>query len=159
MTAANQASRVRAERGAAAMLTAFGIAGIVGARALPFGDVTRPGAGFFPMCLAVLLTAVAGAVLLRTIAVRAPGTAGSDATRRGLARAAATLVALLGYVVLLQHVGFGVATFVLVAFLFRAIEPQRWPIALGGAVATVVVTHVVFQVWLRVRLPIGPWGF
>ena len=148
----------RADRWAAAVLTTFGIAGVVGSRTLPFGDVTRPGAGFFPICLAVLLTVVAGLVLLRAMAGTS-ATPAPDATRAGMLRAAATLVALLVYIVLLEYLGFGVATFLLVAFLFRAIEPQRWPIALGGALTTVVVSHVVFQVWLRVRLPIGPWGF
>ena len=159
MTAPNRVSRLRAERWAAATLTAFGAAGVVASRTLPFGHVTRPGAGFFPTCLAVLLTLVAGALLLRSIGGRASATGGPDATWRGMARAVATLLALLAYVVLLQHLGFAVATFLLVAFLFRAIEPQRWPVAIGGAVATVVVSHLLFQVWLRVRLPVGPWGF
>ena len=155
----NRSSTSRADRGAAAVLTAFAIAGIVGARTLPFGGITRPGAGFFPMCLAVLLAIVAGTLLVRAMAGATTATSGPDPTRGGMARAAAALVGLLGYVVLLEHVGFGVATFLLIAFLFRAIEPQRWAVALGGAAATVLVSHVVFQVWLRVRLPIGPWGF
>ncbi|MGH8695604.1 MAG: tripartite tricarboxylate transporter TctB family protein, partial [Burkholderiales bacterium] len=77
----------------------------------------------------------------------------------GVVRAAATLGALLAYALALEPVGFGVATFLLIVFLFRAIEPQPWLVALGGAAATVLACHVLFRVWLGVRLPPGPWGF
>jgi hypothetical protein len=66
---------------------------------------------------------------------------------------------LLVYALALERVGFGIATFVLITFLFRAIEPRPWPVAVSGAATAVVVCHVVFRVWLGVRLPIGPWGY
>jgi len=150
---------VRADLWAAAGLTAFGIAAIVQARTLPFGTITRPAAGFFPMCLAVALTVLAAAVFVRSLRQRGETTAATAAAAGGFARGAATLAALLVYAFALDAVGFGVATFLLITFLFRAIEPQRWIVALGGALLTVVVTHVVFRIWLGVRLPIGPWGF
>jgi putative tricarboxylic transport membrane protein len=147
------------ERLGAAALTAFGVAAIVGAATLPFGTVTRPAAGFFPLCLAVGLTVVATLVLLR--ALRAPRALPTPEapSRDGLARAAAALAALLVYAFVLEPAGFALATFALIAFLFRVIEPRPWPIALGGAAVTVVVAHVVFRVWLGVRLPAGPAGF
>ncbi|MBI2203914.1 MAG: tripartite tricarboxylate transporter TctB family protein [Candidatus Rokubacteria bacterium] len=149
----------RAQRWAAAALTAFGIAAVVQARTLPFGSITRPAAGFFPMCLAVGLTLVAAAVLVRSFRERHEPTANAEASAGRFARGAATLVALLVYAFALDAVGFGVATFLLITFLFRVIEPHRWIVALGGAAVTVAVTHVVFRIWLGVRLPIGPWGF
>ena len=149
-----------AERAAAAGLTAFGVAGIVEAAKLPFGTVTQPAAGFFPLCLAVGLTVVAAAVLLRSpwTPLAAPVQDGAAAPG-GLVRVALTLAALLGYAVVLEPAGFALATFALIAFLLRIIEPRPWPIALGGAVLTVIATHVVFRIWLGVRLPVGPGGF
>ena len=148
-----------AERIAAAALTAFGVAGIVQATRLPFGTVTQPAAGFFPLCLAVGLTAVAGAVFLRSVRIPLASTAPEGAaSRRGLARAAATLAALLGYAFVLEPAGFALATFTLIAFLFRVVEPRPWVVALGGAAVTVAVAHVVFRLWLGVRLPVGPGG-
>jgi len=158
-------SRLRAESWAALVLTLFGIAGIVGARTLPFGNVTRPGAGFFPMCLAVALTFVAAAVFVRSLGARddadrpAPHDRPAPAARARVVRAAAALAALLVYAFALEDVGFGVTTFLLIVFLFRAIEPQRWAVAVGGAIVTVIACHVLFRVWLGVRLPLGPWGF
>ena len=152
-------SALRAERWAATILTVFGVAALVAARRLPFGTITQPGAGFFPVCLAAMLTLVGIALLVS--ALRGPGdttAVGFGSARAGLARAGVTLLALVGYAFLLEPVGFGLTTFVLITILFRAVEPQRWPIALGGAAATVVVAHLLFRIWLGVRLPVGPWG-
>jgi putative tricarboxylic transport membrane protein len=147
----------RAPQWAAAALTAFGVAATIEALKLPFGSVTRPGAGFFPLCLAGALTMVAASLLVRSL--RGCSDAAEDVASAGRwGRATATLGALLVYALLLEKIGFAVATVLLIAFLFRVVEPQRWPIALGGALATVVVCHVLFRVWLGVRLPIGPWG-
>jgi len=151
-------SMARAQRWAAATLTAFGIAATIDAQTLPFGSVTRPAAGFFPLCLAVALTLVAAGVLVRSLGARADEIAVA-APRGRPVRAAATLAALLAYALVLEPVGFVVATFVLLAFLFRVIEPQPWPVALGGAAATAVAGHVLFRLGLGVRLPLGPWGF
>jgi len=153
------APSMRAQRWAAAALTIFGVVAVQQASRLPFGDVTRPAAGFFPLCLAVALTVVAAAVWVRALRGDPHVVAAAPPTRRGLVRAAATLAALFAYAFSLEHVGFGVATFVLIVVLLRAIEPQPWPIALGGALVAVLASHVLFRVWLGVRLPVGPWGF
>ena len=142
----------------AVALTALGAGGVVEAWKLAIGTVAQPGPGFFPLCLAVALT-LTGAGLVRqamrqaTPARHAPGPAG------GVRRVVVALLALLAYVLSLDHIGFVLATFLLVAFLFRVIEPQRWVLALGGAAATAILSHVVFRAWLGVRLPPGPWGF
>jgi len=153
------APSMRAQRWAAAALTIFGVVAVQQASRLPFGDVTRPAAGFFPLCLAVALTVVAAAVWVRALRGDPHVVAVAPPTRGGLVRAAATLAALFAYAFSLEHVGFGVATFVLIVVLLRAIEPQPWPIALGGALVAVLASHVLFRVWLGVRLPVGPWGF
>ena len=157
---------MRAQRWAAAALTIFGVVAVQQASRLPFGGITRPAAGFFPLCLAVALTVVAAAVWLRalqgdmrSIDVGGPAGPSNPPRRGGLVRAAATLAALFAYAFSLEHVGFGVATLVLIVVLLRAVEPQPWPVALGGALGAVLASHVLFRVWLGVRLPVGPWGF
>jgi putative tricarboxylic transport membrane protein len=159
VTPADTQPAARGQRWAAAALTAFGIAAVVGARTLPFGSVTRPGAGFFPMCLAVALTLVSGAVLLASSGHAAADPAAASPPGAHRVRAALTLAALLVYAFALEPLGFGLCTFVLIAFLFRVIEPQPWSVALGGAAVTVIASHVLFRIWLGVRLPLGPWGF
>jgi hypothetical protein len=144
---------------AAAVLTAGAIAFVVDARALVFGSVTQPGPGFFPMCLAVALTFVSAGLLAQALRAGRGVPLGVPTGARPLGRVVATLLALLVYAFVLETLGFVVSTFLLIAFLFRAIEPQPWVVAMGGAAATAGVTHLVFRVWLRVQLPSGPWGF
>ena len=153
------APSAHAQRWAAAGLTVFGVVAAQQAWRLPFGSITRPSAGFFPLCLAVSLTVVAAVVWLRALRGDAQVVAARTSARGGLLRAAATLATLFAYAFALGHLGFAVATFVLILVLLRAIEPQPWPVALGGALAAVAASHVLFRVWLGVRLPVGPWGF
>ncbi|HXH82978.1 MAG TPA: tripartite tricarboxylate transporter TctB family protein, partial [Candidatus Tectomicrobia bacterium] len=89
----------------------------------------------------------------------APAAVDAGASRAGLVRAAATLGALLAYAFVLERVGFVLATFGLIAFLLRVVEPRPWPVAVGAAAAAVIATHLLFRVWLGVRLPAGPGGF
>jgi hypothetical protein len=158
VTAADAPS-IRAQRWAAAALTVFGVVAVHQAWQLPFGAITRPSAGFFPLCLATALTIVGALVWLRALRGDAEVVAGRPSGRGGLVRVGATLATLFVYAFALEHVGFGVATFVLIVVLLRAIEPQPWRVALTGAVVAVLASHVLFRVWLGVRLPVGPWGF
>jgi putative tricarboxylic transport membrane protein len=153
------APSIRAQRWTAAALTMFGAVAMQQAWRLPFGTVTRPSAGFFPFCLAAGLTVVAALVWLRALRGDAQVVAARPSARGGLVRAAATLGTLFAYAFALEQIGFAVATFVLIVLLLRAIEPQPWLVAVGGALAAVLASHVLFRVWLGVRLPVGPWGF
>ena len=62
------------------------------------------------------------------------------------------------YALVLEVVGFVAATFALLLFFFRALERQRWPLALAGSLVTALLTYLVFKVWLHVQLPAGPGG-
>ena len=66
--------------------------------------------------------------------------------------------ALLGYLLLLESVGFVTVTFLLLLLLFR-LEQRGWAFSAVSAGAGVFATHVLFQVWLKTQLPTGPFGF
>lgn len=149
-----------ASAGALALVALFTLLQSAG---LDVGSVTRPGPGFFPLVLAAALLTVSMALL--TGAWRAmrrqrredggpapPGTAGGSA-RRGVL--VATLLAFAVYVVVFERLGFLLATGGFLAFLFGPIARYRWPVALGAAVGATLATHVLFDVWLQVRLPRG----
>ena len=65
------------------------------------------------------------------------------------------LLALLIYTFAFVHIGFVLSTILLLVFLFKAIEPERWTIAIGGAILASLVCFVVFSLWLDVQLPRG----
>ncbi|MBI1735179.1 MAG: tripartite tricarboxylate transporter TctB family protein [Candidatus Rokubacteria bacterium] len=149
------------DAGAAGFLSAFAVAALVGARHLAVGTMRVPGPGFFPLVLASALLLVALALLVQ--ALRAPRPARDAAAPvsapAARLRPALTLVALVGYVFLMEPAGFTLATAALLAVLFTIVAPSRWPLALGGSVVAAGAVYVVFRLWLRVQLPAGPWGF
>jgi hypothetical protein len=68
---------------------------------------------------------------------------------------ALVLVALAAYAWALPRAGFLVTTAAVMLVLFKGIEPQRWWVAVAGAVLSAVVAFVVFKVWLGAQLPAG----
>ena len=65
----------------------------------------------------------------------------------------AALLAL--YAWLLPLIGFPILTITLLLILFKTIEPQRWSVAIIGALAATGVTWLVFGRWLGTQLPPG----
>jgi putative tricarboxylic transport membrane protein len=65
------------------------------------------------------------------------------------------LVSLLLYAYALIPVGFLLSTCLLLILLFKFIEPQKWSIAISGAILTVLITYVIFHLWLGSQLPKG----
>jgi uncharacterized membrane protein len=68
------------------------------------------------------------------------------------------LSVLFIYAYLLTPLGFIPATILLLVFLFKAVEPQRWSWAILGAVASTLAAYCVFQLWLQCQLPPGLLG-
>jgi putative tricarboxylic transport membrane protein len=147
------------ELGAALILLAAALGALVEAWRLPLGRVVAPGPGFFPFALALALTLTAALLVVRALRQPAGAGAAAPAPPGGRARLVTVVAALFAYAAVLGWLGFGLATFGLMAVLFRAVEARGWPTALGAAAAAAVAGHLLFRTWLGVRLPSGPWGF
>jgi putative tricarboxylic transport membrane protein len=143
---------VRRDAVAAVAVLALGAGAAEEASKLPFGTVRNPGPGFVPWWLGLVLLFL-GAVLL-VQALRARERAGGGEARPW--KIALLLAALAVYVLVLDAVGYAIATFLLVVFMLRALEPHRWPVALAVAVLAAGGSYVLFAVWLGVPLPAGP---
>ena len=119
---------------------------------LPYWDRFAPGSGFLPVWLGVVLVALVALLFLRGEAA-APGEA--DAWRKP----ALIAVSLAACVLLVEWLGFVVGVGAYLLFLLLYVE--RLPLRLGGGVAvgTTVAIYAIFDLWLRVPLPRGPWGF
>ena len=149
----------RADVGSALFLLLFGLAGAGEARRLALGTPGRPGPGFFPFSLGIALALIGVALLVR--AVWGGRIESAYRLRAGERphrwKVVATLAAMFLYAFVLEVLGFVLATALLVLFLFRAIEPQPWAVALGGSLLTALGAYVLFKRWLGVQLPAGPW--
>jgi putative tricarboxylic transport membrane protein len=122
---------------------------------LDLGSLRDPGSGFLLFWVGVVMMGLALCVLGGALRARAgPGLAALWTGTRW-PKVVGVLVALVAYGYALPRLGFLAATTLVMVFLFKAVEPQRWSVAIGGAVASALVAWVVFRLWLGTQLPAG----
>lgn len=132
----------------------------LGAAKLPYGDIHNPGPGFFPVWIGILLGAMSMALIVKTTRQREQ----TKMIREVLAekirwgKVLLVLLALLLYAVLIQYAGFLAITFLFIAFLLRFVDPQPWrKVILWGLIGS-GGCYLLFDVWMRLRLPKGVFG-
>jgi putative tricarboxylic transport membrane protein len=137
------------------ILVGFSVA--VGAVRLGIGSVNKPGAGFIFFWLAVILAGLAAIDLVSTILENKRKSVIRKPLWNGFRWGKVILVlAGLGvYAIVLDILGFIVSTFLILLFLFKAVEPVKWRDAIIGSVLTIAVVYAVFGIWLKVPFPSG----
>ncbi|HSR12126.1 MAG TPA: tripartite tricarboxylate transporter TctB family protein [Thermodesulfobacteriota bacterium] len=128
-----------------------------GAVGVKLGTPSDPGPGFLPFGAGALLGILALAHLLKTSsaarkATRPPG----QEVKRG--RSVSLAVAVFVYALVLPHLGYLIATFILMVVLFSIYDRRRWIVAIPASIAVIAVTYVVFHMWLKVQFPSGYFG-
>jgi putative tricarboxylic transport membrane protein len=147
-------SKTMARRDAivAAVALVLGAVAVFESSKLTFGTIHSPGPGFFPWWTSALIVLLALVLMVQAPTASSMVTAGPGR----IAKVVWLLIALSAYTILLDSLGYLICTFLLVLFMLRALEPQRWTVTLGLAMITAVGSYVVFAVWLSVPLPRGP---
>lgn len=128
-------------------------------RKLPVGNRHEPGPGLWPLCAVLLLGGLSIANFLKSMLDKTPEDCVAWYPRQRWRTIVLIMVSLMAYVFLLEWLGFLLCTFLLLVYLFRAAEPQPWVIAIGGSAFISVAAYIVFNLWLKVQLPQGIWGF
>ena len=141
------------DRIAGLVLVALGLLIVWESRALPFGSLAAPGAGMFPVALALILAAL-GLLLALKAGGPALGALGWKEAKPGLAIFAALAFAALA----LETLGYRLTVVAVLLFLIGAVERKGWRatglVAFGFAFAS----YALFADFLRVPLPRGPFG-
>ena len=138
------------------LLAAAGVYLILALR-LPFGATARPGAGFYPVLVAVfaIVTAVAAtASAFRTTPRAAADPAEMDGAARR--RVVISVIALVTFCLALPWIGYPAAAFGFVAIVLRYLG-AGWTAALLTGVLSAAGSYGLFAVLLDVPLPRGPW--
>ena len=144
--------RPRIAPGELALALFFALLGalwIVAALRMPLWSGFVPDSGFMPLWYGAILVALAGAILVFNQDRKK-----EDPVGKPLLVIAVIAATILGF----DLVGFAPSIFLLLLVLFAAVE--RLPIlrSLAVAAGTTAVLYLVFKTWLRVPLPVGPFG-
>jgi putative tricarboxylic transport membrane protein len=143
------------DRAAGAVIFLFSLYVMWEDRVLPLGTYHRPGPGYMPMILAVIL-GIAGLLIVLT--------GGGSPPLASLAwtewRHALAILAGCSFTALaLERLGYRVTVILLAGFLLSVVERRRPLAVIAMALTLSLGTFYVFYTLLRVPLPLGPGGF
>lgn len=137
----------------------IGVGVCYGGYDLELGTLHDPGSGFIFFWVGIIMVGLSLSIFIR--AMRGGTKAGEMKLLWSGARwkkVIYVLVALFLYAYAFIALGFILSTALLLIFLFKAVEPQRWSVAILGAVLSALSAYAVFQLWLGSQLPRGFLG-
>jgi hypothetical protein len=129
---------------------------------LGIGRFQQPGPGFIFFLSGLLLTTLSAIDVGRTLTQKAKT---DDEKKIPLWRGVRWQKVLLVFVGMSVYVyGFDflgslLSIFLLMFFLFKAVEPTPWWTATISSLITTLACYLLFQVWLKVPFPTGILGF
>jgi len=135
---------------------------VIGARSfyegysLGKGDLHNPGPGFIFYWMGLIMIGLSACILVRDVRRKpAPAETTSEWTGVHWKKIIAVLISLVLYAHFFTTLGFLLSATILLVFLFKTVEPQRWSVAILGAVSSALIAYLVFYVWLGSQLPRG----
>ena len=120
------------------------------------GEVRNPGPGFLPFLLGFLLLLFSTYSFLGSLIRRGIKDEENEAKRGQIhyRRILSVLVSMVGYVILLEPLGYLVDTFLLLIILFVSAGSRKWGLVLIASALTVMATYFLF-LYLGLRFPMG----
>ncbi len=120
---------------------------------LDIGTLQKTGPGAFPFCAGVIMAALSLMSILRVRDWRL-----RESKKHFPRPVIMALASLFVYSLVLETLGFIVATFFLVGILFRLGEPRRWWVLFGMSALVTFLVYLVFDILLHVYFPRGFLG-
>ena len=120
---------------------------------LGLGTLNAPESGFFPFLLGTALGLLSILWLVLYLAPR--GALDLIKVSISWKRAIPMLAGLLAYALLLELLGFLLATFLLIFLSVWIVESRPWWVAGSVGIGITAFTYVLFRLWLHVQLPAG----
>jgi len=137
----------------------LGLAICLGSLQYKMGTPASPATGFMPFLTGAAICFFSGAGFIHATLRRRNGE-GWTRILEGVKwkNALIILISLLAYALLLVPLGFFLCTMLFIAYLLRAITPQRWSVVILCSLLTAAASYIIFEVWLQAQLPKGPLG-
>ncbi len=133
------------------ILILIGAGVIVGALKLRVGSATEPQPGFFPFVGGVLLLVLSSVLLVQALRGRGIGSRAFGELRRP----AILIAAMVVYVIILEGVGYVIATIILSAVILRILETKSWWALAVVSLVLSIGSYLLFDRLLGVTLPSG----
>jgi len=126
---------------------------------LELGKLRDPGSGFMFFWVGIFMVGLSASILIRALKMKAEvervRILGKDIRWKKII---AVLAVLFLYAYAFTSLGFILTTGLLLLFLFKAVEPQKWSWAVLGAIVSTLTAYGVFHLWLGSQLPKGFLG-
>jgi hypothetical protein len=135
----------------------------VGLKSLTYrlGTLNSPGPGLLPLAASVLIVVISGLMVVLSLIgkdekerIKRSFFAAKESPRRVLLG----FISLVGFRYLFPFLGFAPSAFFFIFFLARFLGHFSWKTAFFLSVLTALVSHFLFQVWLKVQMPKGIFG-
>ena len=152
---------MNAERASSLFWLAVGLISLYGSFRLGLGTLHEPGSGFLPFLAGCFICGMAIIVFLQSF-IRGKGVQGKiSAVWSGVNwhRSLIIVLAILGFILVLEKLGFFLTGFLLMFLLFKGVERLSWAKAIFIPGLVLGLTYLVFDVFLKATLPRGFLGF
>jgi len=127
-------------------------------KAIPIGigSLSNPGPGFIFFLSGILLCLFSVIVFLSAYRKKT-GEAEKVTSWSGIrwGKILVFVLSLFIYTYLFEKIGFMGSSLLLMLYLFKGMEPQKWSTAVISTVLTSLVAYGIFVIWLRCQLPKG----
>ena len=135
----------------------LGVAVFLKSLTYPLGTFRKPGGGLFPLIASLLLMGLSAIMTGQAFlgrkeekAAAAPFFPEKEAPKRIIFG----FVSLLAYRYLLPVIGFTPATCVFLFILSKFLGHYGWKVSIFFSLVTAVASYYLFQVWLKIPMPI-----
>ena len=137
------------------MFVVVGIVFAVGATNYSMGTSARPGAGYFPLLLSVIMAILGAVVLFKSLTIETPGgdPIGHIAWKPLLIIVAA--IAVFG--ITIELLGMIVTIPILIFIASLAGDEFRWREVIANAVVLTIGSWAIFILGLKLTIPVWPW--
>lgn len=154
-------SRKRTKTAIASIIAVFWVAVAIvvcyGASRLGLGSISEPGSGFIFFWSGLLLAGLS--LIVTAESLRGSAEPPQEMGRMDWVKIGLVLLSLVLYAFCLERLGFMLTTFVVLSFLLSLSEGTNSARSFGIAAAAALGSFVIFELWLKIRLPKGIFGF
>ena len=134
----------------------LGVIYLAGAFNLPMGTADRPGAGFFPLIVGILLIALSLPLFLRALKKKTKGEDEEPFPQgKDLRRVVFVASALIFFAVFLKTLGYGVCSAILMGATLKVLGMRNWGKIALASLLTAAISYYIFATVLDAPLPRG----